>query len=73
MIIDCHGHYTTTPQKMKDWRAAQLAAVESGPFKASRAMLEISDDDMREGIEQNQIKLQQERGSDLTIFSPQAV
>lgn len=73
MIIDCHGHYTTTPQKMKDWRAAQLEAVENGDFKASRAMLEISDDDMRPGLEGNQIKLQQERGSDLTIFSPQAV
>ena len=74
MIIDCHGHYTTAPQKMRDWRQAQLAQVEDGgKFKPTRNQLEIADDEMRELLEENQIKLQQERGSDLTIFSPQAV
>ena len=74
MIIDCHGHYTTEPVKMHEWRKAQLVKVENGgKFSPTRAMLEISDDDMREGLESNQIKLQQERGSDFTIFSPRAV
>ena len=74
MIIDCHGHYTTAPTQMRDWRQAQLAQVENGgKFKPSIDQLKISDDEMRELLDQNQIKLQQERGSDLTIFSPQAV
>ena len=32
----------------------------------------MSDDEIRESIEQNQLKLQRERGTDLTIFSPRA-
>ena len=34
--------------------------------------LEISDDELRESIEKNQLRLMKERGSDLTIFSPRA-
>ena len=33
---------------------------------------EISDDEIRESIEANQLRLQKERGGDLTIFSPRA-
>ncbi len=73
MIIDCHGHFTTEPQAQKDWRDRQLKLVESGPFKATRAELSISDDEIREGIDNNQKKLQDERGTDYTIFSPRAV
>ena len=25
MIIDCHGHYTTAPQSLWDWRKRQVA------------------------------------------------
>ena len=38
----------------------------------SRASLKMSDDEIRESIEGNQLKLQRERGTDLTIFSPRA-
>ena len=34
--------------------------------------LKISDDELRESIEANQLKLMKQRGSDLTIFSPRA-
>ena len=27
MIIDCHGHYTTEPQKLHDFRKEQVAAI----------------------------------------------
>ena len=37
-----------------------------------RAQLKMSDDEIREFIEQNQLKLQRERRTDLTIFSPRA-
>ena len=36
------------------------------------AELKISDDELRETIETNQLRLMKERGSDLTIFSPRA-
>ena len=37
-----------------------------------RSGLKMSDDEIRESLEQNQLKLQRERGTDLTIFSPRA-
>lgn len=74
MIIDCHGHYTTAPQNMRDWRQAQLKLVEDGGnFRPTVNELTIDEDEMRQLLEGNQLKLQRERGSDLTIFSPQAV
>ena len=64
MIIDCHGHYTTAPKELQAFRDAQIAGNDNpGPLK-------ISDDQIRESIEKGQLKMQQERGSDLTIFSP---
>ena len=24
MIIDCHGHYTTAPKTLEDWRRRQI-------------------------------------------------
>ena len=47
MIIDCHGHYTTEPTAQMDWRQTQLKLVETGGFKPTRALLDISDDAIR--------------------------
>ena len=72
MIIDCHGHYTTAPKALEEWRRRQMASLatpEQGP-KASE--LRIRDEELRESIETNQLKLMRERGSDLTLFSPRA-
>ena len=70
LIIDCHGHYTTAPEPHNQWREAQKAAFKAGqappPYPA------ISDDEIRETIEQNQLRLIRERGADMTIFSPRA-
>jgi len=71
MVIDCHGHYTTAPAAHQRFRDAQVAH-----FKDSRAPAaapeRISDDEIRDSIEANQLRLQRERGSDLTLFSPRA-
>jgi 4-oxalmesaconate hydratase len=73
MIIDCHGHYTTTPPPVGEWRDAQVAAVEADPAHVgSKGAIEVSDDAIRASIEGAQLKLQRERGADLTIFSPRA-
>jgi 4-oxalmesaconate hydratase len=71
MIIDCHGHYTTAPKPLQDWRDAQIAAFDAGNT-FDRSDPSISDDEIRASLEGAQLKLQRERGSDLTIFSPRA-
>ncbi|MFN2460666.1 MAG: amidohydrolase family protein [Candidatus Velthaea sp.] len=72
MIIDAHGHYTTEPPALHDFRKRQVAAAGDGSARPARASLQISDDDIRAGIEGAQLRLQRERGTDLTIFSPRA-
>jgi 4-oxalmesaconate hydratase len=71
MIIDCHGHYTTAPAAHQKFRDAQVAGLKD-PAAAPAKPAQISDDEIRETIETNQLKLQRQRGSDLTIFSPRA-
>jgi 4-oxalmesaconate hydratase len=72
MIIDCHGHYTTAPKALEDWRNRQIAGIKDPTVKPRVADLKIGDDQIRETIESNQLKLMTQRGSDLTIFSPRA-
>ncbi|WP_420438027.1 amidohydrolase family protein [Candidatus Poriferisodalis sp.] len=73
MIIDCHGHYTTTPPPVGEWRDAQKAAVEADPLHVGeKGVIDVSDDAIRESLEGAQLKFQRERGTDLTIFSPRA-
>jgi 4-oxalmesaconate hydratase len=70
MIIDCHGHYTTAPEPHNQWREAQKAAFKAG--ETPPPYPDISDDEIRETIEKNQLRLVRERGADMTIFSPRA-
>ncbi|WP_347058343.1 amidohydrolase family protein [Blastococcus sp. HT6-30] len=70
MIIDCHGHYTTEPEQLKLFRRAQKAALDSGG--AAPQLGSISDDEVRESVENNQLRVLRERGGDMMIFSPRA-
>ncbi|AZV94558.1 amidohydrolase family protein [Kerstersia gyiorum] len=72
MIIDCHGHYTTAPKALADWREQQIANLNTPELGPKASDLHISDDELRESIEKNQLAKMKERGSDLTIFSPRA-
>ena len=72
MIIDCHGHYTTAPKPLQDFRDAQVEALDDATLLATLTGPNISDDQIRDSLEGAQLKLQRERGSDLTIFSPRA-
>src|SRR5262245_10706787 len=72
MIIDCHGNYTTEPKDLHRFRQEQTKAVKDKTALPSRASLKMSDDEIRESLEGAQLKLQRERGTDLTIFSPRA-
>lgn len=70
LVIDCHGHYTTAPPAHNEWRDAQKAAFKAG--EGAPAYPAISDDEIRETLEANQLRLLRERGADMTIFSPRA-
>ena len=73
MIIDCHGHYTTAPGQLGEYRAHQKSELEkNAAAKGKKGELNISDADIRESLENSQLKLQRERGIDRTIFSPRA-
>lgn len=73
MIIDCHGHYTTTPPGVGAYREQQKQALASDPsFRGGKGQFHVSDDEIKESIVNNQLKLQKDRGTDLTIFSPRA-
>ena len=72
MIIDCHGHYTTAPKALEDWRNKQIANLNTPALGPKVSDLKISDDELRESIEVNQLAKMKERGIDLTIFSPRA-
>lgn len=72
MIIDCHGHYTTAPAELQKYRDAQIAGLKNPADVPVPARIKITDDEIRESLEKAQLKLQRERGTDLTIFSPRA-
>ncbi|GAA6120796.1 amidohydrolase family protein [Acidovorax sp. FG27] len=72
MIIDCHGHYTTAPKALNDYRARQVALLAEPGAPALSPDVRISDDEIRASLEPHQIATQRLRGVDLTIFSPMA-
>ena len=72
MIIDCHGHYTTAPKELEAYRQKQIADLKDPSHVAVKGTLSISDDQICESIDKAQLKLQRERGTDVTIFSPRA-
>ncbi|MGH6860090.1 MAG: amidohydrolase family protein [Phyllobacterium sp.] len=71
MIIDIHGHYTTEPAALGAFRDKQLAALAEPGRRPKAGALNISDEDLIASV-QPQLRMQKERGGDLTIFSPRA-
>jgi 4-oxalmesaconate hydratase len=68
MIIDAHGHYTTVPAGLRVFRALQI----SNMGRPKKGAVSISDDEIRTSLEKGQIKLLDERGVDVMLFSPMA-
>jgi len=71
VIIDCHGHYTTTPPEHQAFRDAQLARLDDPSLPEPEPAV-ISDDAIRASIQDNQLRILRERGGDLMVFSPKA-
>lgn len=68
MIIDVHGHFTTAPRALVDYHDALLQAHPGSLPNAPR----LTDDQIRESVEPAQVRVQRERGIDLTLLSPRA-
>ena len=43
MIIDCHGHYTTSPASLEEWRQKQIANLANPALGPKASDLKISD------------------------------
>ncbi|WP_028933546.1 amidohydrolase family protein [Pseudonocardia spinosispora] len=71
MIIDCHGHFTGPPLGHRDFRTAQLARL-ADPGLDEPVLVPSTDDEIREAIETNQLRVLRHRGGDLMVLSPQA-
>ncbi|GAA5148273.1 amidohydrolase family protein [Microbacterium pseudoresistens] len=69
MIIDVHGHYTTEPATFIEFRKMQL---DRDAPSVRELMSSISDDEVRESVQRNQIRVLTERGGDVMLFSPRA-
>jgi len=61
MIIDCHGHYTTAPKALEEWRNKQIAGIKDPSVMPKASELKISDDYIRETIVNNRLRLMKER------------
>lgn len=72
MIIDVHGHYTTVPPAVALWRARQVAAYEAGERLPRAEELDVTDDELRSSVASKQLQTMDERGCDVTLFSPRA-
>jgi 4-oxalmesaconate hydratase len=72
LIIDIHGHYTTAPKALEAWRNQQISSIDNRSAKPKASDLRITDDDIRQSIEANQLDMMKRRGVDLVVFSPRA-
>ncbi len=64
MIIDCHGHYTTAPKELQAFRDAQIAALDDpGAARRRWTACRSATTQIRESLENAQLKLQRERGT----------
>ena len=71
LVIDCHGHFTSEPDEFHAFRRAQLAHA-AGRGSRPSPFPGIGDDELRDIITDKQLRLQRERGTDITILSPRA-
>ncbi len=68
MIIDVHSHFTTAPTPLQAYRGRQI----SGLGRPAKGNPGIADEQIQTALENNQLKLIAERGTDHLLFSPTA-
>ncbi|HET9075310.1 MAG TPA: amidohydrolase family protein [Acidimicrobiales bacterium] len=70
-VVDCHGHFTSEPPQLAEFRRRQLAALDAGDGPAPD-LPAISDQELVDCISANQLRVMDERGIDMVLFSPRA-
>jgi 4-oxalmesaconate hydratase len=70
LVVDCHGHFTTEPPQLAEFRRRQLAALEGSG--SAPQLPEIPDEELMDCIGDNQLRVMDERGIDMVLFSPRA-
>ena len=55
LIIDCHGHQTIVPNAHLEYRETQKSRLDN-PSLPDPTKPNLSNDEIREGIEENQLK-----------------
>jgi 4-oxalmesaconate hydratase len=50
-VIDCHGHYTTEPNALGEYRKAQIAALSDPTKSPPPSSLKTSDDQLRDSVQ----------------------
>ena len=71
-VIDVHGHYTTYPPQVAEWRSRQVRAFENGEPLPDPEDLVVTDDELVESVATHQLAGMDARGIDVTLFSPRA-
>jgi hypothetical protein len=72
MIIDYPGHYTPRHRRWRRGATGRSPGSRTPSAASALADLHISDDDLLQSIEPNQLRSVDERGIDMAIFSPRA-
>jgi 4-oxalmesaconate hydratase len=75
LVIDAHGHFTTTPpahQRYRDAQLDRLAHRAEDPSRPAPVRPSIGDGELVESVENHQLKVLRERGGDVMVFSPKA-
>jgi len=63
VTLDVHGHYTTAPKALEDWRNRQIAGINDPSVMPKASELKISDDELRETIDQVEAQVGKVRAS----------
>jgi len=70
MYLDCHVHFTSVPQALKQWRTKQIAEFEQHGRRLPAGELEISDDELCRALADGPVALQTRHGIDRALLSP---
>ncbi|WP_254205608.1 amidohydrolase family protein [Nocardia alni] len=70
MYVDCHAHFTSVPQALKQWRNRQIDEIERHGRHMPAGGPDISDSELARALSGGPISLQAARGIDMTLLSP---
>ncbi|MEP9381253.1 amidohydrolase family protein [Nocardioides sp. KR10-350] len=70
MYVDCHAHFTTVPNALKEWRDRQIEEFEQRGKHLPPDGIEIADEEIADALRNGQLALQAQHGIDVALLSP---